>query len=254
MSTTPTPGAAFEAAPKAASAAAPATASAPDVPPAAAPPYRGLPLRHPTLPPVPMLTDPESAERYGPVFGPADVTPLDCDLTRHHAGTPIGERITVTGRVVDSLGHPVPHQLVELWQANAAGRYAHQGDQHDAPLDPNFTGAGRALSDADGRYAFTTIKPGPYPLGTPGDPWRAAHLHFSLFGRAFAQRLVTQMYFEGDPLLAHDSVLHAAPNAAARRRLIATCTPAPPLPGRPASLTYHWDIVLNGPSATVAPA
>ncbi|MFH8343747.1 protocatechuate 3,4-dioxygenase subunit beta [Streptomyces sp. NPDC018045] len=217
-------------------------------------PYRGFPLRHPTRPPFVLPAGPESAELYGPVFGHTDVTPLDSDLTRHHAGTPIGERITLTGRVVDDLGRPVPHQLLELWQANAAGRYAHQGDQHDAPLDPHFTGAGRALTDADGRYTFTTIKPGPYPLGAPDDAWRAAHLHFSLFGRAFAQRLVTQVYFEGDPLLAHDSVLQAAPDTAARRRLIATYTPAPLPPGRPVSLTYHWDIVLGGPSPTVTPA
>ncbi|WP_030680061.1 protocatechuate 3,4-dioxygenase [Streptomyces rimosus] len=236
---------------------APASAAAPDTAPApypATPPYQGFPLRHPAHPPVRLLTGPESAEFYGPVFGLTDVTPLDCDLTVQHPGTPIGERITVTGRLLDDRGHPIPHQLIELWQANAAGRYAHQGDQHDAPLDPNFTGAGRALTDAAGRYAFTTIKPGPYPLGTPGDPWRAAHLHFSLFGRAFTQRLVTQMYFEGDPLLAYDSVLHAAPNAAARRRLIATYAPGPPLPGRPMSLTYHWDIVLGGPAPTAAPA
>ncbi|WP_234345196.1 MULTISPECIES: dioxygenase family protein [Streptomyces] len=217
-------------------------------------PYRGFALRHPALPPVSLPPDPESAELYGPIFGHTDVTPLDCDLTVQHPGTPIGERITVTGRLLDDRGRPVPHQLIELWQANAAGRYAHRGDQHDAPLDPNFTGTGRALTDAAGRYAFTTIKPGPYPLGTPDDAWRAAHLHFSLFGRAFTQRLVTQMYFEGDPLLAHDSVLHAAPTAAARRRLIATYAPGPLLPGRPSSLTYHWDIVLGGPAPTAAPA
>ncbi|OKI04778.1 protocatechuate 3,4-dioxygenase subunit beta [Streptomyces sp. CB02923] len=227
----------------------PATAAAP-----ATTPYRGFPLRQPARPPFRLRADPEAAERYGPVFGHTDVTPLDNDLTCHHPGTPIGERITLTGRVVDSAGRPVPHQLVELWQANAAGRYAHQGDRHDAPLDPNFTGTGRALTDADGRYTFTTIKPGPYPLGTPDDAWRAAHLHFSLFGRAFTQRLVTQMYFEGDPLLAHDSVLHAAPDAAARRSLVAAFTPGPLLPGRPAALTYRWDIVLGGPSAVVTPA
>ncbi|WP_206502321.1 dioxygenase family protein [Streptomyces chrestomyceticus] len=219
-------------------------------------PYRGFPLRRPTRPPFLLPADPESAELYGPVFGQTDVSPLDSDLTRHHSGSgaPIGERITVTGRLLDNRGHPIPHQLLELWQANAAGRYAHQGDQHDAPLDPHFTGAGRALTDADGRWTFTTIKPGPYPLGTPDHAWRAAHLHFSLFGRAFTQRLVTQMYFEGDPLLAHDSVLHAAPDAEARRRLTATYTPTPPLPGRPTSLTYHWNIVLGGPSPMVAPA
>lgn len=233
---------------------APAAASAIPAAVSSPTPYRGFPLRQPALPPVSLSPDPESAELYGPVFGDTDVTPLDSDLTQQHRGTPIGERITVTGRLLDDRGRPIPHQLIELWQANAAGRYAHRGDQHDAPLDPNFTGTGRALTDAAGRYAFTTIKPGPYPLGTPDDAWRAAHLHFSLFGRAFTQRLVTQMYFEGDPLLAHDSVLHAAPTAAARRRLIATYAPGPLLPGRPSSLTYHWDIVLGGPAPTAAPA
>ncbi|KAA6222017.1 protocatechuate 3,4-dioxygenase subunit beta [Streptomyces albofaciens JCM 4342] len=241
--------------PTSASATASATTS-PEIPPAvpAPTPYRGFALRQPARPPVSLPPDPENAELYGPVFGHTDVTPLDCDLTRRHPGAPIGERITVTGRLLDDQGRPIPHQLIELWQANAAGRYAHRGDQHDAPLDPNFTGTGRALTDAAGRYTFTTIKPGPYPLGTPDDAWRAAHLHFSLFGRAFTQRLVTQMYFEGDPLLAHDSVLHAAPTAAARRRLIATYVPGPPLPGRPTSLTYHWDIILGGPPPAVAPA
>ncbi|CAM5559653.1 protocatechuate 3,4-dioxygenase [Streptomyces rimosus] len=235
-------------------ASAPAAASAIPAAVSSPTPYRGFPLRHPALPPVSLSPDPESAELYGPVFGDTDVTPLDSDLTQQHRGTPIGERITVTGRLLNDRGRPIPHQLIELWQANAAGRYAHRGDQHDAPLDPNFTGTGRALTDAAGRYAFTTIKPGPYPLGTPDDAWRAAHLHFSLFGRAFTQRLVTQMYFEGDPLLAHDSVLHAAPTAAARHRLIATYAPGPLLPGRPSSLTYHWDIVLGGPAPTAAPA
>ncbi|MFI0257905.1 protocatechuate 3,4-dioxygenase subunit beta [Streptomyces sp. NPDC017056] len=220
--------------------------------PTAPPPYQGLPLRHPTRPPVLLPTDPESAELNGPVFGHTDVTSLDHDLTRHHTGAPIGERITLTGHVLDSRGRPVRHQLVELWQANAAGRYAHQGDRHDAPLDPNFTGTGRALTDADGRYTVTTIKPGAYPLGTPDHAWRAAHVHFSFFGSAFTQRLVTQMYFPGDPLLAHDSVLHSAPGEAARRRLIATYDPA--LSSIAGTLTYRWNIVLGGLSPTVTPA
>ncbi|MGH6654367.1 MAG: protocatechuate 3,4-dioxygenase subunit beta, partial [Actinocrinis sp.] len=166
-------------------------------------PYRSSVLRHPSRDPV-RIADPEAAELRGPVFGVSDVTELDSDLTRQHLGEPLGERITVTGRVLDRDGRPVRRQLVEVWQANASGRYAHQRDQHPAPLDPNFTGVGRCLTDEQGRYRFTTIKPGPYPWRNHLNAWRPAHIHFSLFGRAFAQRLVTQMYFPGDPLFRYD--------------------------------------------------
>ena len=136
-------------------------------------------------------------EETGPVFGHDAVREGDNDLTRQHAGEPQGERIIVSGRVVDEDGRPVPRTLIEIWQTNAAGRYAHQRDQHPAPLDPNFTGAGRTLTDDDGSYRFVTIKPGAYPWRNHANAWRPAHIHFSLFGPAFATRLITQMYFPG---------------------------------------------------------
>ncbi|MEV4502029.1 protocatechuate 3,4-dioxygenase subunit beta [Streptomyces klenkii] len=211
---------------------------------------RAVALRAPLRPavPVPMPAAPGTAELTGPVFGAADVGPLDHDLTRQHHGEPIGERIVVAGRVTDRRGRPVRGQLVELWQANAAGRYAHPLDRHPAPLDPHFTGAGRCLTDDDGRYRFVTIRPGAYPLGTPDDAWRASHLHFSLFGTAFTQRLVTQMYFPGDPLLPADLIRRAVSDEAARARLVSTLDRTLGEPGR--SLGYRWDIVLDGPSAT----
>ncbi|MFE9567425.1 protocatechuate 3,4-dioxygenase subunit beta [Streptomyces sp. NPDC006692] len=212
-------------------------------------PYRSGALRVPLMAPTAVGGDPEAVELYGPVFGVTEVTALDADLTRQHAGEPHGERITVSGRVVDRAGRPVRHQLVEIWQANASGRYAHRRDQHSAPLDPHFTGAGRCLTDAEGRYAFTTVKPGAYPWGNHENAWRPAHIHFSLFGTAFTQRLVTQMYFPGDPLLAYDPILHAVADQAARDRLVAAYDPQ--LSVQDWSLGYRWDIVLDGPTATL---
>jgi protocatechuate 3,4-dioxygenase beta subunit len=210
-------------------------------------PYRSTLLRHPVQPLV-VVEDPEAVELTGPVFGHTDVTALDSDLTRGHLGEPQGERITVTGRVLDSGGRPVRGQLVEIWQANASGRYAHRGDRHPAPLDPNFTGAGRCLTDDQGGYAFTTIKPGPYPWRNHLNAWRPAHIHFSLFGTAFTQRLITQMYFPGDPLLPHDPVCRSVTDPAARERLVARYVHALSRPER--SLGYRFDIVLGGPRAT----
>lgn len=216
-------------------------------PPRDFPPYRSSALRHPQQAPLP-LRDPEAVELSGPVFGATDVTTLDSDLTCRHQGEPLGERITVTGQVRDRRGRPVRGQLVELWQANASGRYAHQLDQHPAPLDPHFTGFGRCLTDAEGRYAFTTIKPGAYPWRNHTGAWRPAHLHFSLFGEAFAQRLVTQMYFPGDPLFPYDPILQSVTDQAARDRLVAAYDHELSVPER--SLGYRWDIVLDGPAAT----
>ncbi|MEU7109980.1 protocatechuate 3,4-dioxygenase subunit beta [Streptomyces sp. NPDC046215] len=208
-------------------------------------------LRRPGRPPVPVRPAPGAVELTGPVFGPADVGPLDCDLTRQHRGEPLGERITVGGRVLDRRGRPVHGQLVELWQANAAGRYAHGLDRHQAPLDPNFTGTGRCLTDDEGRYRFTTVRPGAYPWRSDRpNTWRPAHLHFSLFGTAFTQRLVTQMYFPGDPLLPYDAIWNALGDPAAQERLVAAYDPALNTPEW--SLGYRWDIVLDGPAATWA--
>ena len=210
------------------------------------PPYRSSVLRHPTK--NPKLVDPETIELASPTFGHRDVAAVEADLTVQHAGEPLGERMVVTGRVLDGEGRPVRHQLVEVWQANASGRYIHQRDQHPAPLDPNFTGAGRCITDDQGNYRFTTIKPGAYPWKNHVNAWRPAHIHFSLFGSAFTQRLVTQMYFPGDPLFPLDPIYQSIPDQAARDRLVATYDHD--LSSPEWSLGYRWDIVLTGPKAT----
>jgi protocatechuate 3,4-dioxygenase, beta subunit len=213
-------------------------------PPLAWPAYRSTLLRAPGRPLVPLphtLT-----ELTGPVFGDDRVRTADADLTRQHDGEPLGERIVVAGRVLDENGRAVPDTLVEMWQANAAGRYRHAVDQHDAPLDPNFSGGGRCLTDAQGWYRFTTVKPGAYPWRNGHNAWRPAHIHFSLFGRVFVQRLVTQMYFPGDPLLAQDAMLTAVPETA-RDRLVAALDLGQTVPGW--ALAYRFDIVLRGPAA-----
>ena len=200
-------------------------------------------------PSQPLVALPQSlTEVTGPVFGPDDLKPTDSDLTRQHAGEPIGERIIVTGRVLDENGRPVPHTLVEVWQANAAGRYPHRVDQHDAPTDPNFTGCGRALTGADGSYRFVTIRPGEYPWRNHYNAWRPAHIHFSLFGQALMQRLVTQMYFPGDPLLPFDPMYNCVPDENARKRLVAMLDWENTIPEF--ALAYRWDIVLRGRNAT----
>jgi protocatechuate 3,4-dioxygenase beta subunit len=182
------------------------------------PPYASTVKRAPTQP---LVVLPQTlTETSGPVFGRGEVKPGDADLTRQHRGDPIGERIIVSGQVLDENGRPVAGTLVEVWQANSAGRYPHRVDQHDAPMDPNFTGCGRALTDKDGRYRFVTIKPGEYPWRNHYNAWRPAHIHFSIFGPAFATRLVTQMYFPGDPLLERDPMYNCVPDEKARRRLI----------------------------------
>ena len=216
-------------------------------PPRHYPPYRSSILRSPRQP-LTLVTDPDAIELWTPVFGTGDVTELDADLTRQHSGEPIGERMTVSGRVTDRAGRPVRNQLVEIWQANAAGRYVHRREQHPAPLDANFTGAGRALTDDDGEYLFTTIKPGPYPWGNHVNAWRPAHIHFSLFGSAFTQRLVTQMYFPGDPLFPYDPIIQSVTDPVARERLIAVYEHERSVPEL--SLGFRFDIVLDGPSAT----
>ncbi|MBW4041480.1 MAG: protocatechuate 3,4-dioxygenase subunit beta [Acidobacteria bacterium] len=209
-------------------------------------PYRSTRLRHPTHELVTLF--PEEIERTSPAFGHVDVDPYENDLTIQHAGEPLGERITVTGRVSDGDGRPVRGQLLEIWQANAGGRYIHKRDQHPAPLDPNFTGVGRTLTGDDGSYRFTTIKPGPYPWKNHRNAWRPAHIHFSLFGTAFTQRLVTQMYFPGDPLFALDPIYQSITDGRARDRLIAAYDHDLTVPEF--SLAFRWDIVLTGSTAT----
>ena len=174
--------------------------------------------------------------------------PKTADLTRQHAGEPLGERITVAGRVLDEDGRPVPNTLIEVWQANASGRYVHVNDQHAAPLDPNFSGAGRAVTDEAGHYKFTTVKPGAYPWRNHLNAWRPAHIHFSLFGPSFLTRLVTQMYFPGDPLFAYDPMYNAVPDPAARERMVSAFSLDETVAEW--SLGYVWDIVLRGRAAT----
>ncbi|WP_341218357.1 protocatechuate 3,4-dioxygenase subunit beta [Neptunomonas phycophila] len=193
--------------------------------------------------------DPELSELTGPAYGAEVIGELDHDLTKNGQinGEPIGERIVVTGRVLDENGNPVANTLVEVWQANAGGRYIHKQDQHDAPLDPNFLGSGRCLTDAEGRYKFYTIKPGAYPWGNHANAWRPNHIHFSLFGGSIASRLVTQMYFPGDPLLDLDPIYQSVP-AGARERMISEFSIDVTEEGF--ALGYIFDIVLRGVSAT----
>jgi protocatechuate 3,4-dioxygenase beta subunit len=215
-------------------------------PPYDYPDYRSTALRAPALvfPPLPL----GETERHGPLFGEGAIGPLDADLTAGHKGPPIGERIVVSGRLMDSSGHPVRGQLVEIWQANAAGRYRHSADQHEAPLDPNFTGAGRCLTDEEGRYRFVTVKPGPYPWANHHNAWRPAHIHFSVFGTSFTERLVTQMYFPGDPLLPLDPIYQSVRDRRAAERLISRFDIATTVEGW--ALGYAFDIVVGGRAAT----
>lgn len=188
------------------------------------------------------------SEVTGPTFGPAIVNPKACDLTRQHAGEPQGERIIVSGRVLDENARPLPHTLVEIWQANAAGRYRHEVDQHDAPLDPNFTGCGQAMTNERGEYRFVTIRPGEYPWRNHYNAWRPKHIHFSVNGPSFATRVVTQMYFPGDPLLPFDPIFNCTADEKARNRLISVFDWETTVPER--ALGYRFDLILRGRDAT----
>jgi len=210
------------------------------------PPYGSTVRRAPGEPLV--LLPHTLSETTGPVFGVDRVRDSDADLTRQHRAAPVGERIIVSGRVLDTNGKPLAHTLVEIWQANAAGRYQHKNDQHDAPLDPNFTGAGRTVTDSEGRYRFLTIKPGAYPWHNHFNAWRPAHIHFSLFGQAFASRLVTQMYFPGDPLLPFDPIFNCTADEKARHRMISSFDWE--VASHDYALGFRFDIVLRGPDAT----
>lgn len=211
-------------------------------------PYRSTVKRAPKEVLVPLVHT--LSELTGPVYGHDDVQPLDNDLTRNAVvnGEPIGERIIVTGRVLDESNRPVPNALIEIWQANACGRYIHKVDQHDAPLDPNFTGAGRVLSDKNGEYRFTTIRPGAYPWRNHENAWRPAHIHFSVFGNHFLSRLVTQMFFPGDPLLPLDPIFNGVPDENARQRLVSTYAHDVTQPEW--ALGFRFDIVVCGSRMT----
>jgi protocatechuate 3,4-dioxygenase, beta subunit len=215
-------------------------------PPYLYPDYVATRLRAPKRPLV--IVPHTLSELTGPAFGDDAVGELDHDLTRQHEGEPQGQRIVVHGRVLDGDGRPARNALVEVWQANAAGRYVHEVDQHPAPLDPNFTGAGRCLTDDEGRYRFITVKPGAYPWGNHDNAWRPAHIHFSLFGRAFTNRLVTQMYFPDDPLFEFDPIFNSIRDPKARRRMISSFDLDATEPQW--ALGFKFDIVLRGPAAT----
>jgi protocatechuate 3,4-dioxygenase, beta subunit len=208
--------------------------------------YRSTALRHPKRPLQPIVHT--LTEVTGPLLGDGRIGELDHDLTRQHEGEPIGERIIVYGRVIEEDGRPVPNTLVEVWQCNAAGRYLHNVDQHPAPVDPNFSGVGRCLTDREGTFRFVTIKPGSYPWGNHPNAWRPAHIHFSLFGRAFTQRLVTQMYFPGDPLQEYDPIMNSVRDPKARERMVASFDLEATSPDW--ALAYKWDIVLRGQEST----
>jgi protocatechuate 3,4-dioxygenase beta subunit len=214
-------------------------------PPAYTPNYKTSVLRAPRA--ALLSLEQSTGELSGPVFSKAMLEPLDNDLTQNHAtdGPAIGERIVVFGKVLDEDARPVPNTLLEVWQANAGGRYRHVNDRYmAAPLDPNFGGCGRCMTDADGNYFFRTIRPGPYPWRNNGSDWRPAHIHFSVFGHAFAQRLVSQLYFEGDPLIALCPIVNTIPDKSAVDRLVARLDMGAMVPFD--SLAYRFDIVLRG--------
>jgi protocatechuate 3,4-dioxygenase beta subunit len=215
-------------------------------PPLLYPPYRSTLKRAPAKP---LLQLPHTlSELTGPLFGHSSIGETDNDLTRQHAGEPIGERIVVAGRVLDEDQRPIPNTLVEIWQCNAAGRYWHQLDNHPAPLDPNFTGAGRVVTDENGNYRFITIKPGAYPWLNHRNAWRPAHIHFSLFGSCFITRLITQMYFPNDPLMKHDPIFQSVSEESARDRMVSQFDLDLTEPEW--ALGYRFDIVLRGRGAT----
>jgi protocatechuate 3,4-dioxygenase beta subunit len=222
-----------------------AVAEDPD-PPYDWPDYVSTRLRHPKQPLV--IIPHTLTELTGPAYGDGRLGEFDNDLTRQHAEEPLGQRMILEGRVLDSDGKPLRGQLVEIWQANAGGRYAHEVDRHPAPLDPNFTGAGRALTDDNGVYGFVTIKPGSYPWENHPNAWRPAHIHFSVFGRAFTERLITQMYFPDDPLFPFDPIFNSVRDPQARQRMIAAFDIDLTEPNW--AHGYRWDIVVGGRHAT----
>lgn len=218
-------------------------------PPALTPAYKTSVSRSPQFPLLSL--EQTVSEITGPVFGPQDIGPLDHDLLKNYAkdGDPVGERIIVHGRVQDENGRAVPNTMVEIWQANAGGRYRHRKDTYFAPIDPNFGGCGRTLTDAEGYYFFRTVKPGAYPWRNNINDWRPAHIHVSVFGGSFSQRLITQMYFEGDPLISRCPILAAVPDPAAIDQLVAPLDMNASIPLD--SLAYRFDIVLRGRRSTL---
>lgn len=217
-------------------------------PPAYAPGYKTSVARSPRYAPISLQQS--RSEITGPVFGHGDLGALDHDLIRNYAqdGDPVGERIIVHGRVLDENARPVPNTLVELWQANAGGRYRHKKDTYLAPVDPNFGGCGRTMTTEDGSYVFRTVKPGAYPWRNRVNDWRPAHIHLSLFGTSFCQRLITQLYFEGDPLIPLCPIVASLPDADAVDALTARLDMNASIPLD--TIAYRFDVVLRGRRAT----
>ncbi len=215
-------------------------------PPYDYPPYKSTALRAPKQPLI--RIPPHPLETTGPIFPKRFVKEAEADLTKWGKSAPLGEKMVLVGRVTDEDGSPVRNSLVELWQCNASGRYAHPVDQHDAPLDPNFLGQGKVLTTENGEYRFVTVKPGAYPWRNHPWAWRPAHIHFSLFGNAYAQRLVTQMFFPGDPLLPIDPVFNSVPDEAARQRMVCELDLQQGI--EEVALGYRFDIVLRGAKST----
>ena len=219
-------------------------------PPPLTPAYRSTILRSPKHAPVTFSAT--RSELTGPVFGHRRLGPLDNDLIRNfgtEGNEAIGQRLIVHGRVLDQNGKPVPRALIEIWQANAGGRYRHKRDTYSAALDHSFGGCGRTITDETGSYIFRTIRPGAYPWPNGGNDWRPAHIHFSFFGHAFSQRLITQMYFEGDPMILQDAIAMSIPDRAAVERLIARLDRSRTL--HMDALAYRFDIVLRGRRSTI---
>jgi protocatechuate 3,4-dioxygenase, beta subunit len=214
-------------------------------PPYLYPDYKSTRLRAPAQPLVRVAPSP--LEAAGPTFPEHFVRDSEADLTTWGKSAPLGEKMVLVGRVLDEDGRPVRRSLVEIWQANASGKYPHPVDDHEAPLDPNFLGKGQVLTDDEGRYRVVTIKPGAYPWQNHAFAWRPAHIHLSLFGNAYAQRLITQMFFPGDPLLVIDPIFNSVPEAG-RRLLIADLDLEHGVEG--VALGYRFDVVLRGPRAT----
>ncbi|OAN79167.1 protocatechuate 3,4-dioxygenase subunit beta [Jannaschia sp. EhC01] len=217
-------------------------------PAALTPRYRSSILRSPTQALIQLPDGP--ADRHGPTFGHGSIGALDHNLIQNytHGGAPVGERVIVHGRVLDEAARPVPNTLVEVWQANASGRYRHKKDTYMGAMDPNFGGCGRTLTDEDGYYRFDTIKPGAYPWPNGGNNWRPAHIHFSIFGAAFCQRLITQLYFEGDPLIPLCDILQTVPHPSDIDMLVAKLDMETTVPFD--SVAYRFDIVLRGARST----
>ena len=218
-------------------------------PPALTPDYKTSVARSPQLALISLQGS--VSETTGPVFGHGDLNPIDNDLIKNYAkdGDPVGERIIVHGRVLDENARPVPNTLVEIWQANAGGRYRHKKDTYLAPIDPNFGGCGRTITDAEGHYFFRTVKPGAYPWRNWVNNWRPAHIHVSVFGHAFCQRMITQLYFEGDPLIPHCPIVQTIPDPDAIDRLTAKLDLNATVPLD--SIAYRFDIVLRGRRSTM---